>query len=86
MPNYCISFNFDYEEEEHDGKPAHNFIYHLLNKISNEEEISITNVNYNEVDYVVDEETPLSAMPLRQVDSLDPADLPEPYSPEPEGP
>lgn len=80
--NVTIAITIEYNPADHNDMPVNNFIYHFLTRVANKYGLIVKNINYKDKDYVVTEETPLSAMPLKVVDSLDKKELPENYKDE----
>jgi len=71
-----IEITFNYDPALNDGKPAHIFLFQLLNKLNRE--IPITAVKYKtKTKTFADPETDLPKVALRKVDSVSDTDLPK---------
>ncbi len=72
-----IEITFDYDPKLNDGKPAHIFLFQLLNRLNRETPIKAVKYK-SKLQTFEDPENEMPKIALRKVDSVKDTDLPRP--------
>jgi hypothetical protein len=70
-----ITLTFEYDQDENNGMPLRNFLYHYFNRFNNE--FKILSIEYKDEIKEFDKKVIIKDLPLREVDSISDSDLPK---------